>query len=265
MNYNVGGFFTLKDSTWLERQRYAGKVLASTLSLVRRNVKSGISTACLDEICEKNIISNKCHPTFKNYINFPAATCISVNEELVHGIPKKDVILKKGDIVKIDSGATFEGAIADSALTVVVDDYNNSKDKELVEACKKCLYKAIELVENNIGKITTGDLGFFIKKEVSKIGANAIRELTGHGLEYNKPHFYPPITNYGNKKEGQLIVPNMTFCIEPIFVFGSSNIFTKSDKFTIAANYIGAHWEHTIFVHEDKVEIITKREDDEEN
>jgi len=254
------GFFTIKDNEWLENQRHAGKVLANALSLVEENIKEGISTLYINNLCEEFILSNEgCIPTFKGYIGFPAASCISVNEEVVHGIPKEDKILKVGDIVKIDCGVTYKGAIADSAICVVVEEYLNFRDKDLVECCVNCLSSVIKLIERKIGIIRVGDVGYFIKKEAAKIGANSIKELTGHGLELNKPHWYPQIFNVGDRNNGIVLVPNMTICIEPIFVYGSLDIFVKEDKFTIAANSIGVHCEHTIFIHEDKVETITKR------
>lgn len=258
---NSYGFFSLKDDEWLDNQRYAGKILSKALTKAKESVTEGITTLSIDKICEGYIVENNCITTFKGYTDFPNATCVSINEEVVHGVPS-DRTLNNGDIVKIDCGATYKGAIADSAISVVVGDYKSNKDKDLLEGCYNCLIGSINLIENNIGKIKLGDLGYYIKKEASRIGAKVIYELTGHGLEPNTPHWYPQILNFGNKNEGITLIPNMTICIEPIFVFGQNNIHLKSDKFTIAAPSIGVHWEHTIFIHENYVEIITEREDE---
>lgn len=260
---NSSGFFSIKDKEWLDNQRHAGRILAKTLSLAEENIKEGISTLYINDICENFILSNEgCTPTFKGYIDFPATTCISVNEEVVHGIPKKDKILKRGDVVKVDCGVTYKGVIADSAICVVVEEYLNFRDKDLVDGCINCLNKVIDFVGRKIGTVRVGDIGYFIKKEASKIGANTIKELSGHGLELNTPHWHPQIFNVGNKNTGIVLIPNMTICIEPIFVYGNSNIYVKEDKFTVATNSIGVHCEHTIFIHEDNVEIITKRENE---
>jgi len=260
---NHSGFFSIKDEEWLENQRHAGKVLAKALSIAEENIQEGVSTAYLNKLCEEFILSNEgCAPTFKGYIGFPTTACISVNEEVVHGIPKEDKILKKGDIVKVDCGVTYNEAIADSAICSVVDDYLDVRDKELVEGCKDCLNKVIKLIETKIGKIRIGDVGYFIKKEASKIGANTVKELTGHGLEPGTPHWHPQVFNVGERNKGVILIPNMTICIEPIFVYGNSDVYVKEDKFTVATKSIGVHCEHTIFIHEDRVEIITEREDE---
>jgi len=262
MMYGNGGFFTIKDDSWLENQRKAGKVLSAALSLAEAAINEGVSTSYIDKICEDYILDNNCIPTFKNYIGFPATTCVSINEEIVHGIPKKDIYLKYGDIVKVDCGATYKGVIADSAISVVVGDYLDSRHKDLLKGCKKCLDGVIDLINNRIGNITLGDVGYYIKKEANKIGANIIKELTGHGLELDTLHWYPQILNYGNKNEGITLIPNMTICIEPIFIFGPTNISIKSDKYTIITPSIGVHWEHTIFIHNNCVEILTKRDNE---
>jgi len=260
MKFN--GFFSLKDNVWLENQRYAGKVLAQTLSIAEDFAKEGVSTSSIDKVCEDFILSNKGKPTFKGYTGFPTTTCISINEEVVHGVPKDNVFLKYGDIVKVDCGVTYNGAIADSAISFVVGDYIDSRHKELLVGCKDSLDKVIDLIGRKIGSIRLGDVGHFIKREASRIGASSIKELTGHGLELDTPHWYPPVYNYGDKNRGIVLVPGMTICIEPIFVFGGTDTYIKEDKFTIAAESVGIHWEHTIFLHNDSVEIITKRDNE---
>jgi methionyl aminopeptidase len=254
---NESGYFTLKDSIWLENQRIAGKILKKAHDLVKLAIKEGASTFDLDEIAEAYILDNDCVPTFKGYEGFPATTCISINNELVHGVPKKDRFLNKGDLVKIDLGVTFEGAIADSAQTHVVGDYNNARDKDLVDGCERALYKAIDYIKNNINNVTIGDVGWIIKKEAMEGGFTSVKGLMGHGLEYGFPHYFPSVMNFGERGKGIKLVPNMTICLEPIFIIGEERLKVGDDKWTISANGNGAHWEHTIFIHEDDVEIIT--------
>ncbi len=257
-NIDPGGYFTIKDEEWLLNQRHAGKVLSATHQLVKSKVVDGITSTDLNLIGEQFMLSHEgCTPTFKGYNGFPAAMCISINEELVHGIPSKDKFLKIGDIVKIDAGVTYKGAIADSAITTVVGEYADTKYKYLVEGCKKCLDNVILYINENISNIRLGDVGFFIKKEGARIGANIIKELTGHGLEYNDPHWFPLVLNYGERNKGVKIIPNTTLCIEPMFIYGSTKLNIQKDGWTITTQDIGAHWEHTIFTHKDRVEIIT--------
>lgn len=252
------GFFTLKNDTWLLNQRVAGKVLSSILSSVREKIKEGVSTYEIDKFCEGKILSNNCIPTFKGYKNFPAATCVSVNNEFVHGVPSKEVVLKNGDIVKIDLGVTYNDSIADSAITVVVGDYLNSKDRELVENGKRCLDEAILFINDNIDNLYLSDIGNFINKKANSFGLNIVKELTGHGLEKNLLHAYPIVLNYKYKQNFVKLLPRMCFCIEPVFIFGTDKYYTSDNGFTICGNVMCSHWEHTLFIHDDHVETITR-------
>ena len=252
------GYYTLKDDEWLKNQRLAGKVLKQAMDEMESAIKPGISTQEVNDIGEKYILSNNDYiPTFKGYMGFPTAVCISVNKELVHGIPKADKIINDGDVVKLDSGVTYKGAIADMARTIAVGNIDN-KYKMLIEFCKKSLYDSIEYIGKNIGNIRLGDIGNVIQKSASRINANVIKDLSGHGLEENIPHWAPFIFNYGERKTGIKIRPRMTFCIEPMFVYGNDKIKLQDDKWTITTEDIGVHYEHTIFVHEDHIDIITE-------
>ncbi len=256
-NVMESGFYTLKNKDWLGNQRIAGKVLAGAMKEMEFHIVPGISTKELNDIGEKYILSNKgCTPTFKGYLGFPEAVCISVGKELVHGIPKEDRIIKEGDIVKLDSGVTYDGAIADMARTFVVGEIP-TKYKMLVECCKKALDNAIDFIDKN-KNARLGDVGYIIKKTAASIGANVITELSGHGLENFAVHHYPFVNNDGEKGKGLRIYEGMTFCIEPMLNFGSNKIKVQDDNWTISLLDIGAHYEDTVFIHKDRVEIITR-------
>ena len=248
------GIVYLKDNEWLTNQRIAGNILKQVLALADPLVEEGATTQSISDKIEEFILANNCTPTFKGYHDFPEAACISVNKELVHGVPNDKTILRNGDIVKVDVGVTYKGAITDAAFTKVVGYYLNPKHKMLVDTCKNCLDKAIEYIGKNLNKVRIGDIGYVIKKEASKIGANTIVELTGHGLEYNNPHWFPIVFNDGKPNTGLLLYPDMTIAIEPMLVFGPNKI--KVDKHAILTEDIGAHFEHTIYIHYDSVEII---------
>ena len=248
------GFYTFKDSIWLENQRYAGSVLRTALEKAEAAISVGISTLELNQIVEDHIIDNKCIPTFKGYSGFPCTCCISTNNELVHGIPS-DITLNEGDIVKIDSGATYNGAIADMARTYVVGN-TSPKNKLLIASCKEALDNAIASFDKKPYRL--GNIGYAIKKTASKINAKIVTDLTGHGLEINEPHWFPIVLNVGEKDSGIILYPNMTLCIEPMFTYGSPKIKIKKDGWTVVLEDIGVHFEDTIFVHEDFIEIITR-------
>lgn len=250
--------YSLKDDAWLEDQRYAGKVLVECLSIVSNNLKPGKSTKDLDTIAKEFILSKNCSCTFNGYRGFPGNICTSVNKELVHGIPSESKILQAGDFIKIDVGTTYNGAIADAAHTYFVSDGQMeipSKYAALISACKKSLMAAIENIKINI--TTLGDIGYCIRREAARIGANVIVEFGGHGLEKNFLHGSPFIYNYGELGDGPKIRPGMTLAIEPMMVYGNVKTSFDNDGWTVLTEDISVHEEHTIFVHENKIEIIT--------
>lgn len=261
MNTYESGYYTLKDQEWLENQRIAGNVLSGSFGAMRDFLIPGTNTKKITDIAEQYIRDNNCIPTFKGYKDFPEAVCISINKELVHGIPKENVILKDGDIIKLDSGATYKESIADMARTYIVGKTEPKYDL-LIKTCKDSLNNAIDFIKNNIGvsnkNIRLGDVGYAIKKTASKINANVIMELTGHGLEKWEAHWFPFVYNIGEKNKGLIIHPNMTICIEPMMTYGSNKIKLENDKWTITLQDIGVHEEDTIFVHDNGVEIITQ-------
>jgi methionyl aminopeptidase len=255
--FGKNGFFTLKGPDWLEKQRVAGKIVAESLFILQSFVKEKTKLSLLEmnSIVEDFIVNSKCIPTFKNYKGFPAGVCISVNNQLVHGIPV-DYHLQEGDVVKFDLGATFEGAIADSALTCIYGEPKKSDHVRIVSATEESLMEGIKAI--SVGK-KLGCIGYAIYKSAKGRGYNVIEDYGGHGLEWNKPHAPPFVANKASLDEGIRIQPGLAIAIEPMLVTGSIASVVDKDGWTVVTKEIGAHFEHSVYVHEDHVEIITDR------
>lgn len=257
-NFNVISLIRLKDQNWLEKQRVAGKVIAGTLSLLESLVKEKTTKSLieLNSIAEEYILKNNCTCTFKNYKGFPAGVCISVNKQLVHGIPT-NYYLQDGDIVTFDLGATFEGAIADSAITCIFGNPKSELHQKVVSTTQDALMKGIEAVK--IGQ-KLGNIGYSISRVAKKAGLNIIENYGGHGLDWNTPHSAPFVANKSTPDEGIIIQPGLSIAIEPMLTDGSTRTWVDNDGWTVwCDSNISAHFEHSIFVHENTVEIITDR------
>lgn len=256
--FTENGLVKLKDQNWLDKQRVAGKIAAATLVLLSDQIKNRTHNtyAELNEMAELYIISKGGIPTFKNYKGtFPAGVCISVNKELVHGIPK-NVKPEDGDVVSFDLGVTYEGAIADTAITCIYGTPKTERHVDLIKSTEESLMRGIQAiaVEKRLGCI-----GYAISKYAKGKGYGIINNYGGHGLDWNQPHASPFVANKANEDEGIRIQAGLAIAIEPMLVLGSTTTRVLSDGWTVATDDIGAHFEHSIFVHEDHVEIITDR------
>ncbi len=251
------GFFTLKGQDWLEKQRVAGAVVAKCLKHLEQRVKekTNLTTKELSLEAEQIILDNKCTPTFKGYKGFPEAVCISVNKELVHGIPK-DNKLEEGDVVSFDLGATFEGAIADSAITCIYGEPKSSRHQELILATEQALLEGIRAVK--VGD-RLGVIGNAISKYAKSKGFGLVTLYGGHGLTWNVPHDQPFVANKSDPNMGPRIHPGLTIAIEPMLTLGSPETKIMPDNWTVMTSDIGSHFEHSIYVNEDHVEIVTLR------
>lgn len=249
----------LKDSNWLDRQRFAGDVTARCLNLSKKLIEDKTPNLKLIDIekeCENLILNSHCIPTFKGYKGFPSSVCISVNKQIVHGIPN-DYVLQDGDVVKIDIGVTNDGAIGDAAITIIYGNPKSFMHEELIKACKESLNLAINSVK--IGQ-PIGIIGETIYHHAKNTGFKVITDFGGHGIDENTLHAKPFVDNRATKDYGVRIQPGMTFTIEPMFVIGNDKIKVDKNGWTIIADGISAHFEHTLFIHEDNVEILTKLE-----
>ncbi len=261
----IGDIIPLHDTAWYERQKIAGQCVAKCLKTTKQIVQEfGVSCSKLtgkdlEQICHNIFLEYNCQPTFLNYKGFPGKICLSRNKELVHGIPK-DEFFQIGDVIKIDLGATFEGAIADAALTVIYGLPKDRSHQELINLCQKSLSQGISAVQ--IGK-KLGVIGNAVYQTVRRQNRfSLVTRYGGHGLDYNRPHAPPFVSNKTQSNEGPIIQAEMSLAIEPMLVLGDN--FTRvseKDGWTVLTNGIGAHFEHTIFIHHDgKIEIMTEWE-----
>lgn len=251
----------LKSQEWLSNQKHAGKCVAKILKQCKDlalNREPNLSLKDFENLTYKCMEEMDCIPTFKDYHGFPSAICTSVNEQVVHGIVS-DYVLKDGDVVKIDLGATFNGAIADSAITCIYGTPKHKDHMRLVDACEKALLSGIGAVKvgNRIGAI-----GNAIYKNTKNTGFGLITEYGGHGIDTNRPHAAPFVANKAKPTEGLRMQPGMTIAIEPMLVIGKPKTKVLQDGWTVVSPGISSHFEHTLFIDDDKVHVITEREDD---
>lgn len=255
-SFKQESFIILKDNTFLQRQKIAGKCVAKChkafIDLINNNTPN-ISLKDIEAECVRIINDNKCFPTFKGYNGFPGAVCLSVNTQLVHGIPT-DYKLQQGDIVSLDLGATFEGAIADAAYTCIYGEPKNKEHVRLLNVCQAALKNGINAIE--VGK-KLGAIGNAIHKSTKDSGFNLITNYGGHGIDYNKPHAEPFVSNQEKTTEGIRIQSGLSIAIEPMLVIGSSKTKVESDNWTVSTEGMGCHFEHSVTVMDDKVHIIT--------
>lgn len=249
----------IKTPEEIEVLREGGHRLASILAKVATKVAPGISTYELDKYAHDLIKEGGDEPAFLNYKPegqakaYPASLCTSVNNEVVHGIPSKNKILKEGDIISIDLGLKHKGMFTDHAITVPVGKINKAS-QELLEITHEALLVGIEEAK---GGNTVGDIGHAIEKFVTR-KYGIVRELSGHGVG-KKIHEDPYIPNYGKKGKGQKLIPGMVVAIEPMLNIGKDDIVTLSDGYTIktADGSRSAHFEHTVLITEGEAEILT--------
>lgn len=229
-------------------------LVSKTLAEVGSYIQPGISTQRLDEIAETFIRDHGATPAFKGYRNFPASLCISVNEEVVHGIPAADKLLKEGDVVSIDCGTVLNGFVGDSAYTFAVGEITEEV-KRLLRVTQECLALGVEKARygNRIG-----DISFAVQDHAEKSGYGVVRELVGHGVG-KKLHEDPEVPNFGKRGNGPKLLPGLVIAIEPMINMGKKNVSEAADGWTIFTqdNKPSAHFEHTVAVLKDRTEILT--------
>ena len=251
-------FIPLKDQNWLDKQRIAGKIVAQTLTMLHNLVKEKTTLSCLElnNLAEEHIIKSGATPTFKGYKGFPAGVCISINKELVHGIPK-DCKLQEGDIVSFDLGATVDGVIADSALTCIYGEPKSERHVKMIQTNEEALMKGIEAIK--VGN-KLGCIGNAISKHIKNNGFGVIDKYGGHGIDLHKPHASPFVSNKSSNNEGITIQPGLVIAIEPMSIIGDTYTYVSADGWTVVGQEVSCHAEHSVFVHEDRVEIVTSRD-----
>ena len=243
----------LKNKLEIEKLYHAGQIVKETLFLIEESIEPGITTLELDKKAEEFIISQNALPGFKGLYGYPSTICISIDDEVVHGIPTKRE-LKKGQIVSVDVGSIYEGFYGDHAKTFIVGTTSKEKQK-LVENTKKCLEKGIEQVK--VGN-TIGDIGYAIQSYAESCGYGVVRELVGHGIGSNL-HEEPQVPNFGSKGVGFEIQEGLCLAIEPMINLGTPDVYTKKDNWTVCTKdgLSSAHFEHSVAVINNKVKVLT--------
>jgi methionyl aminopeptidase len=246
---------TLKSARELETMARAGDILARTLARLREQVRAGITTEDLDADAEAFIRSHKgARPSFKGLYGFPKTLCVSIDEEIVHGIPSSTRVLEEGSIISIDCGVLLEGLHADSATTVPVGRISPEAQR-LLDVTSRCLDAglAAAVVGNHIG-----DIGHAVQTVAEAAGFGVVRELVGHGIG-TRFHEDPQVPNYGSPKRGPRLQVGMTLAIEPMITVGSPETRTLGDKWTVvtADGSLAAHFEHTVAVTPEGPRVLT--------
>lgn len=246
---------SIKSEREIELLTVAGEIVGNTHNYVKQFIKPGITTKELDQIAEEYILSQDATPSFKGLYGFPGSICISINEEVVHGIPSNRK-LKEGDIVTLDIGACYKGYHGDSAWTYPVGKISDKKQK-LLENTEKALYEGLSVIKDGAH---VGDIGNAVETYALKHKLGVVKELVGHGVG-SKVHEEPDIPNYGRKGTGPLLKAGMVIAVEPMLNMGTAEVFMLDDDWTIVTgdDLPSAHYEHTVLVTKEGYTILTKR------
>lgn len=245
---------TIKSQREIELMRHAGKLLGQTLEQLEKAVKPGMSTWELNQIGEEIIRGYGCIPSFLNYNGYPASICISVNDEVVHGIPKKDFILEEGDIVSMDAGLIYQGYHADAARTVGVGEISDNA-KKLIEVTKQSFFEGIKFAKQGNHLF---DISKAIGNYAESFGYGVVRDLVGHGIGRNL-HEEPEIPNFRQLRRGIRLQSGMTLAIEPMINEGTREVYWLDDDWTVCTDdgLLSAHYENTVLITDGEPEILT--------
>lgn len=245
---------TIKTAKEIELMRHAGKLLEEVHNELASYIKPGITTGELDAIGEKMIRDRKCIPNFLNYNGFPASFCISLNDEVVHGIPNKDRVIHEGDLVKIDAGLIWKGYHSDAARTYAVGEVS-AEARKLMDVTKQSFFEGIKLAKagHHLHEISAA-----IGAYAESFGYGVVRDLVGHGIG-EALHEDPQIPNFPQKRRGILLQPGMTLAIEPMINIGRPEVCWLDDDWTVVTEdgSLSAHYENTILITDGEPEILT--------
>ena len=245
----------LKTAREISVMREACRISAGALKVAGEAVEPGITTAEIDEIAEKYILSKGGVPNFKNYEGYPATACISINNEVIHGIPSRKRKIEQGDIVSIDLGAMFDGYHGDNAATFACGDISDEA-KRLINATREALYCGINAARAG-GRI--GDISNAVQSFVEAEGFSVVRDFVGHGIGTHL-HEAPEVPNFGAKGHGIRMLPGMTLAIEPMVNAGNYGVKVLPDGWTVLTRdgSLSAHFEHTVLITSDGPLIMTE-------
>jgi len=243
----------LKSEQEIAIMRRAGQINATVLNILAEHVRPGVVEMELDQIVRKEFASRGVQPTFLNYRGYPATVCVSINDEIVHGIPGERVI-REGDVVSLDLGCTYKGFVGDAALTVAAGE-PSPEVRRLIDVTKEALRRGI--AQSRAGK-RVGEIGAAIQEYVESEGFSVVREYVGHGIG-RQMHEDPPIPNYGPADKGPILRKGMVIAIEPMVNMGDWRTKCDPDKWTVRTldGSLSAHFEHTVAITDGEPEVLT--------
>lgn len=245
---------SIKSAREIELMRESCRLLADVFHNMEKAIRPGISTYDIDALGEKLIRRHGCEPNFLNYNGYPASICVSVNEEVVHGIPRRDHVLREGDIVSLDAGLIYKGYHSDMARTFAVGEVSEEA-RLLIERTKQSFFEGIKAAKagNHLYDISNA-----IDHYISQFGYGIVTELVGHGIG-TKLHEDPQIPNFAQKRRGLKLAAGMTFAIEPMINMGRSDVEWLDDDWTVVTEdgSLSAHYENTVLITEGEPEILT--------
>ena len=245
---------SIKSSREIELMREAGRILAMVHEELGRALKPGMSTLDIDRLGERLIRSYGCSASFKNYNGYPASICVSVNDEVVHGIPNKHRILQEGDIVSLDAGVIYNGYHSDAARTYAIGKISPEAE-QLIRVTRQCFYEGIKYAKagNHLNDISSA-----IQKYAESFGYGVVRDLVGHGIG-DHLHEDPEVPNFSQNRRGIRLRPGMTLAIEPMINMGRADVVWMDDDWTVVTDdgTLSAHYENTILITDGEPEIFS--------
>lgn len=248
-----------KSPAEIERMRAANELVAAVLTDLREAIRPGVSTGELDERAEATIVDAGATPAFKGYHGYPATLCVSINDEVIHGIPSRKRLLVEGDIVSVDVGAVLDGFVGDSAVTFPVG-VVSERAAHVLRVTQESLYRAILVVKPG-GRVS--DIGYAVQRHVEAQGCSVVREFVGHGIG-TAMHEEPQVPNYGPPGRGARLAEGMVLAIEPMVNDGRPAVRVLDDGWTAVTrdHSLSAHFEHTVAVAEEGPYVLTARGDE---
>lgn len=244
----------VKTAAEITAMRQSGKLLATVLATLKQALEPGMTTKDLADIAKREIRGTGGQPTFLGQYGFTDVICISVNDEVVHGIPSS-LVINEGDLVSLDFGVTYDGMITDAAITVIAGDDASNKNQQLVVDTKASLHAGIKVIKD---KVKIGTIAAEIQKVLDNGGYGIVRDLVGHGVGHEL-HEEPNIPNYGKSGTGAELLAGMTIAIEPMATLGTHKVFVADDGWTVKTTdgSRSAHFEHTVLITQNGAEILT--------
>lgn len=244
----------IKTKHEIESMRISGRICSEVLALLKKTAAPGMSAKDLADIAAKEISRRGGQPSFLGYQGFPDVICISINDEVVHGIPAAHKTIAEGDILSLDLGVTYQGMIVDSAISLLIGPPDKEKLR-LIETTKESMNRGLKVLRDGC---YTGDVGNAVESALSKAGLGIVRELVGHGVGHHV-HEDPNVPNYGAKGSGAQLKAGMTIAVEPMATLGREDVYIDSDGWTVRTRdgSLSAHFEQTVLITSGGHEVLT--------